>query len=214
MIAAPPDLLDVTPPRPSVAPTGLRFLRRRVWVAVAAAGAAALAGCGSSGGTIAPPSWQASLGSGVTVLAPLSPSAPTISHDSPGGVVQGLVEAVNSGKLINECAAFPPAVAKECRADTKGQAETAKYTNEALGFVAIKGTEALVGQTGELCDPDEKPECATNTDPAAILDSGKSFDTLFQAAVAEEDSNSTSNVYELVPCIEDGSQWYVDLKLS
>jgi hypothetical protein len=41
--------------------------------------------------------------------------------------------------------------------------------------VAIDGARALVGVTGKICKPGNKPECVTNADPAAIFSMGSTF---------------------------------------
>ena len=76
-------------------------------------------------------------------------------------------------------------------------------------LVAIEGDRALVGLTGTYCDPSGTPKCTTNTDPAAILSSGRSFDTLYPQAVQAGSSNSTSTAYSLAPCQRVDSHWYI-----
>ena len=68
------------------------------------------------------------------------------------------------------------------------------FKNLATTYTAIDGDKALVGSTGSVCDPSATPKCTTNTDPAAIFDSGKSFATLWNEAV-----NSKNNSYGSPP---------------
>jgi hypothetical protein len=85
--------------------------------------------------------------------------------------------------------------------------------NPGLGYVAIDGTQALVGTTGEYCSPGSSPECFTNNDPSALFDSGKSFSALWTTAVAAANSSS-GNAYQLDPCLEIGGKWYADITFS
>lgn len=77
----------------------------------------------------------------------------------------------------------------------------------ALGYVAVHGRKALVGSTGTSCIPGQQPACVSNANPAAILDSGKSFSALWTESIAA--SNSTVNTYSLAPCVKIGGRWYV-----
>jgi hypothetical protein len=197
--------------------------RARAGAAMLACGTAALfalAGC-SSGGSSSPsssaPSWASALGSGVTVVAPET-TAP--GNDSPGAVMTGFIDAINAKKYTALCSYLLPSDQSKCRtvfgsvnmSALAGQMPTDK--NIKLGYVAIDGTEALIGMTGEECAPGQSPECSTNNSPAAILDSGKSFSALWKTAVAEANSSSSSNAYTLSPCVEIGGKWYADQSLS
>ncbi len=79
--------------------------------------------------------------------------------------------------------------------------------NFALGYVAIDGNEALVGSTGTSCSPDAKPTCESNDDPAAIFTEAKPFPELWTESVAA--TLSTTNSYQLIPCVKVGNKWYV-----
>ena len=58
------------------------------------------------------------------------------------------------------------------------------YKNVVVTYTAIDGNEALVNITGTVCDPSQTPSCTSNSDPAAVLDSGKPFTTLWAESVA------------------------------
>ena len=63
--------------------------------------------------------------------------------------------------------------------------------------------KALIGFTGTVCILKQYPSCFTNNDPAAILDSGKSFSTLWSQSLT-----SPANVYSLSPAIKFNGNWY------
>lgn len=176
---------------------------------------ALLAGCGgsspsaapSSGGT-ASPAWAPALGAGITVIPP-APAAP--GRSSPAAVAQGVVNAGVAGQLSSVCSYVEPSFQAQCNQDASGAlgSDAVSYENFAIGYVVIHGTEALVGTTGTECDADLTPVCMTNTNPAAIFDTGQSFQTLWTEANAGSPSDDT-NSYSLLPCIQINGQWYLD----
>jgi hypothetical protein len=164
----------------------------------------AATGCSSGGGS-SQPSWSSKLGSGVTVVAPGSAS-PT--NASPDGVMVGVYKSVTTGPISDLCKYEQPTEQSTCKSEvseaTKAQLASAlpTFKNFAVGYTAIDGTKALIGTTGTVCVPDPKG-CYTNNDPAALLDSGKSFATLWKESVA-----AASDVYSLSPAIEVNGSWY------
>jgi hypothetical protein len=104
-------------------------------------------------------------------------------------------------------------VQSKCSSAVAGlTASGVSYTNFALGFIAIKGTQALVGTRGTDCEPNVTPRCVTNSDPAAIFASSKSFDDLYSESVASQ--ASPGHAYALIPCVQVASRWYVFLPAS
>jgi hypothetical protein len=224
-------LLGTHPERKVAMINNRGMVRAGAAVLAGAAALFALAGCssGSSSSSAATgatpsataspssstPSWASALGSGVTVVAPET-VAP--GNDSPGAVMTGVVDALNAKKYTALCSYVPPSEQSKCKTELGGLSASALAgampfaKNAGLGYVAIDGTEALVGSTGEYCTPGQSTECYTNNDPAAILNSGKPFSALWKTAVAAANSNS-SNVYELNPCVEVGGKWYADISL-
>jgi hypothetical protein len=178
---------------------------RRLVLALAACAALplALTACSSGG----PPAWAAKLGSGVSVTSPQSVSA---GNDSPGAAVYGYITTLVGSHPAAACGYVEPSVQSQCNSGlaqiTPSQVPLSEK-NPAVGWVAISGTKALVGTTGTYCDKNSSPQCFTNTDPAAILDSGKSFNDLWNQSVAA--SSNTGNVYELAPCVQVSGKWYV-----
>ena len=121
----------------------------------------------------------------------------------------GVVKAITVGPITDFCKYEQPNAQAQCKS-TFGQVTKAEvasqlptFKNFALGYTAIDGTKALIGTTGTICAANQKPSCYTNTNPAAILDSGKPFATLWTEAVA-----SPANVYSLSPAIEVNGSWY------
>jgi hypothetical protein len=130
----------------------------------------------------------------------------------------GFVAATDTKNYVGICDYLLPSGQAKCRSlfgSVSPSVLAAKMPfakNPGLGYVAIDGTQALVGTVGEYCSPGQTPECFTNTDPAAILSSGKPFSALWKTAVAQANSSSGSaNTYSLYPCLEVGGKWYADL---
>jgi hypothetical protein len=138
-------------------------------------------------------------------------SGPASAGDgSPGGTLLAVVAADQSGDYKGICAYYPPAEQSACDS-TMGSIPVASlsgslpvYKNIAVTYTAIKGAEALVGVTGSVCTPNQTPSCFTNSDPAAIFDSGKSFDTLWT-----ETTSAGSRAYSLAQLTEAGGKWYL-----
>jgi hypothetical protein len=172
----------------------------------------ALAGCGSGtggGSAVAAkaPSWAAPLGSGVTVEAPTR--APSMG--SPQAVMTAYVRALDAGNFSGACGYVVPSDQASCKsvlADAGGQLAMPSgviYNGFGLGYTVIAGTQALVGATGRLCVLTQAQTCVSNSNPAAVLDSGKSFAALWSQAL-----NAPSNAYSPVPCVRMNGTWYVD----
>jgi len=196
-------------------------IARTALLALTAAAAFGLAACSSagSGGAAGPattsggaaaqsgaavPSWAAGLGTGVTVTAPSSVQP---GNGSPAAAVSGEINALNTKKFADLCRYQLPGVQGKCKA-AAGSVPTDQLpyaTNPQLGYVAVKAALALVGMTGKFCSPGQSPECYSNSDPAAIFSTGKSFDDLWTQTVKNSDSSS----YSLVPVEQIGGHWYV-----
>jgi hypothetical protein len=59
--------------------------------------------------------------------------------------------------------------------------------------------------TRSVCFPNGTPKCVTNTNPAAVFDSGKSFAVLWNEA-----ANSKNDSYALARLIKVNGAWYGD----
>ncbi len=184
-----------------------RAYARAVMAVVVIATAAILAVVVSDGGSDQP-SWAKSLGARVTVDAPAAASP---GHGSPGAAVSGFFAAVKAKNWTTLCEYAGSPLHTEC-ARLPAQTEVTQalfpdVRNIALGYIATDGSAALVGTTGTFCPAFTLSSgCYTNDDPAAILSSGKPFTTLWTEALT-----TNGNAYSLVPCIKEGSNWYIYL---
>ena len=126
------------------------------------------------------------------------------------------IAVLNGSKVSEFCQYVEPSAQSACRHTLAGVTSTdgASISHFRLGYVAIDGNRALVGLTGTNCNPNEKPRCDTNTDPAALFSSHRSFGTLYTEALAGQNSNTTANTYSLAPCIEVGGKWYANIPTS
>jgi len=169
-------------------------------LACAATALAVVTSCSSSSA----PSWAAGLGSGVTVQ---SPAQVPPGNDSPGAAVAGVIAATAAQRYVDICDYAEPSVQAECKQDMTGIPASAEQTvkNGKIGYIAIHGDEALIGTTGTFCVPNQTPKCYTNSDPAAIFSTKKSFSALWTQA----NQSSSQNAYSLAPCIEISGHWYL-----
>jgi hypothetical protein len=161
----------------------------------------------SAAAAAAQPNWARALGASVVVTAP---AAAASGDDSPGAAMDGYVNALNAGTLVQACTYYPPSAQSTCRT-TMASAPTGSsptIRDFALGYVAVDGDEALVGVTGTFCAPNQTPTCSSNNDPAAIFSAGKTFGELWTESVAA-DVSPTTNSYSLAPCVKVGTKWYV-----
>jgi hypothetical protein len=183
-----------------------------VAVAVAGCGSSAPSAPGGSGGGVvaasAKPSWASAIGSAVTVVAPESASP---GNGSPEAAIAGIIAAENSGNYVEACNYDVPDLQSQCRSQLSAAVSASPSamasaighaTNFGIGYAVVQGDQALVGTTGTFCS---SGSCFTNTDPAAIFSSGKSFSALWTDA---NDSNSSGS-YELAPCTEVNGKWYI-----
>jgi len=157
------------------------------------------------------PAWAKSLGSGVTVTGSSTAKA---DDGSPAGVLLSLLRAAPTGNISRLCGLYEPSIQSECKSQVSSipAAELKSFMPTYKGLVpsytAFDGDKALVGTTGTECAPGSKSSCTTNTNPAAIFDSGRSFSALWQAAVSAN-SNSNQNKYSLAPLIRVNGTWYL-----
>lgn len=182
--------------------------------ACALTGLAAVAGCTSGEGH---PSWAGAPGTGVTVDSP-GPASP--GTGSSQRVMIGVITAFSTGRLADPLSTAH--LADLCRYEEPSQragctsawssrtpglavdlADLPIFKNVKPGYTAIDGDKALVGFTGTVYVLKLSPSCFTNNDPAAILDSGKSFSTLWSQSLT-----SPANVYSLSPAIKINRDWY------
>jgi hypothetical protein len=126
------------------------------------------------------PSWAGALGSGVTVGSPGSASP---GNGSAQGVLIGVSTAYSTRHYADLCKYIEPSQRSGCTSAWSSRtlgsdvdlADLPIPKNVRPGYTAIDGDKALSGFTGTVCVLKQYPSCFTNNDPAAILDSGKSF---------------------------------------
>jgi hypothetical protein len=119
------------------------------------------------------------------------------------GVMVALAAGCSSGSSGSSAAS--PRVTAPAWAKSLGSGVTVTGSSTAKagdGSPAGVGDKALVGSTGAVC---EAGSCSTNTNPAALFDSGKSFSTLWQAPA----NGSNSSAYALIPLIRVNGTWYL-----
>jgi hypothetical protein len=183
-----------------------RRLMWRAWLLAAIAAVAVIGALKLAGviWTSAPPRWVPALGAGVTVTGP-GQVAP--GHGSPGAAVAGAMAALAAKDPVALCDyAYVGPVAR-CAAQLRqtSRNQLPYSVSVKIGYVATDGTRALVGVTGRICSPGSRPECATNTDPAAIFSAGDTFAALWTRTV----NPNSSSTYSLLPCVEVGGKWYL-----
>jgi hypothetical protein len=123
--------------------------------------------------------------------------------------MEGVIKSITTGPITDFCKYEQPSQQSACKS-TFGQVTKAEVASQlpnfksiSLGYTAIDGSKALIGLTGTICVPNQKPSCFTNKDPAALLDSGKTFATLWSQAIA-----APANVYSLSPAIKVNGSWF------
>jgi hypothetical protein len=167
----------------------------------------AATGSAASGSGSSQPSWAKALGAGVQVIPP---GATSPDNNTPADVVTGLVDSIKSKNYKGICQYYEPSQLSECESGMS--AATPAELQTALGSLAsvkptytvIDGDQALVGATGKVCDPTTN-KCSSNTDPIAILDSGKTFSQLWKISV-----DSSSDAYAPIPVVKVNGKWYGD----
>ena len=180
---------------------------RRSWLPAAIAAVVVIGALKLAGviWTSAPPRWVPALGTGVTVTEP-GQVAP--GHGSPGAALAGALAALSSkdpAALCEYAYAYPSSVAQcEAQISRTSPNQAGYVASVKIDYVAIDGTRALVGFTGKVCPPGDKPVCLTNADPSAIFSAGNTFTTLWAQAV----NPTSSHAYTLLPCAEVDGRWY------
>jgi hypothetical protein len=173
----------------------------------ASSGTVPSTGSGAANGTGQAPSWAGSLGPGVTVEAPTRAPA----EGSPQAVMTAYVRAFDARDFTAECGYVAPSDQAVCKSEAAGAGGQlamppgAVYDGFGLGYTLVAGARALVGATGQLCVVTQTRNCVSNSNPAAVLDSGKSFATLWRQAL-----NAPGNAYSPVPCVRINGTWYLD----
>jgi hypothetical protein len=144
----------------------------------------------------------------VLIQAPAADPGP----GTPQWVVSSYVKHLVSADGGSACAYLVATASAYCahgyaRNMANGDGVTYAYKSFGLGYAAVYlGDKALVGtvRTG-LCDEPMRVNCvADNQNPAALLNSGQSFATLWKAA------HHPDGGYTLTPLVKVHDTWYID----
>jgi hypothetical protein len=150
--------------------------------------------------------WLPALGYGVDVTAP---SAVHPSTATPGDAEAGFYDAFYAGRLTEACGYLVPGQRVRC-ATTLGKslAAAGSLRDPAVGFVVVKGDQAIVTMTGLTCGGRAAPAgCLGQHDPAWIFGYHVTFDALW-ARIGQEGGNPLT----ATPFRRVAGHWYLDLK--
>jgi len=149
--------------------------------------------------------WLFALGAGVSAGAPASVQPGT---SSPADAAAGFYDAFYAQRLTAACGYVAPAQQANCPVllrESGGSADS--LHSPAIGFVVIKGTEALVTMTGLLCHA--TAGCSAQHNAHWIFGASCTFDRLW-ALTAREGGNPLT----VTPLTQVAGRWYVDLTPS
>jgi hypothetical protein len=112
------------------------------------------------------------------------------------------VDAIKARNYKGICQYYEPSQQSTCEEMSQALGSALKSLGTIKpSYTVIDGAQALVGATGTVCDSSTN-KCSTNNDPAAILDSGKSFSQLWKLAGASSDA------YAPIPVVKLNGKWY------
>jgi hypothetical protein len=149
--------------------------------------------------------WLPALGYGVDVSAP-----PTVhpSTATPGDSEAGFYDAFYAGRLTEACGYIVPGQRARCAAALgKSLAAAGSLRDAAVGFVVVKGDQAIVTMTGLICGGRAAPTgCLGQHDPAWIFGYHVTFDALWTRIAKEGGNPLTATPFRQV-----AGHWYLDL---
>jgi len=149
--------------------------------------------------------WLFGLGAGVTASAPESVRPGT---DSPADAAAGFYDAFYAKRFAAACDYVAPAQRTNCPVrlrESSGSADS--LDSPAIGFVAIKGSEALVTMTGLLCRTASK--CVGQQNAHWIFGNSYTFDQLWSLTASQG-----GNPLTVTPFTNVAGRWYLDLRPS
>jgi pimeloyl-ACP methyl ester carboxylesterase len=152
-----------------------------------------------------PPAWAGNLGPGVTV----EPPSAAVGLNAIYGYFNNLLpqDAPASCQYIVQNSQFACQSVLNSIAQN-GTFVSFTYTSTDIGYAAIDGNEALVvlDYSGVCLEVGAQENCPPdNNDPAALLDGGQTFSTLWAEA-----TSGSNNEFELIPLLQENGTWYVD----
>ena len=196
---------------PGVTVTPAVSVTRAVAGSGAVAGSAGRAGARVDGSTALSGShkvpWLAALGYGVNVSAPQTVHPGTAT---PGDAEAGFYDAFYGRRPAAACGYAVPGERSRCAASLRSAlAAAGSLRNAAVGFVVMKGDEAIVTMTGLVCGGRTAPAgCLGQPDPAWVFGNAVTFDALW-ARIARAGGNPVT----ATPLRRVAGHWYVDLSL-
>ena len=94
---------------------------------------------------------------------------------SPGAILASVIADVEARSYAKICDYLQPSQQSKCRS-VFGSAQAPAiatamptFKNLTVSYTATDGARALVGMTGTICSPDQKPSCVTNKRPRGHL---------------------------------------------
>jgi hypothetical protein len=149
--------------------------------------------------------WLFALGPGVSASAPESVQPGT---DSPADAAAGFYDAFYAKRFAAACDYVAPAQRANCPAllrQSGGSADS--LDSPAVGFVVIKGSEALVTMTGLLCR--SAAGCIAQHNAHWIFGDYRTFAQLWSLTASQG-----GNPLTVTPFTEVAGRWYLDLRPS
>jgi hypothetical protein len=149
--------------------------------------------------------WLFALGPGVSASAPESVQPGT---DSPADAAAGFYDAFYARRFAAACDYVAPAQQANCLALLRKSGGSAdSLDSPAIGFVVVKGNEALVTMTGLLCRT--ATGCVGQHNAHWIFLTSRTFDQLWSLTASQG-----GNPLTVTPVTEAAGRWYLDLRPS
>lgn len=145
--------------------------------------------------------WLFALGPGVNASAPQSVQPGT---NSPADAAAGFYDARYTQRFATACEYVTPAQQPGCPVLLRESSGADSLHNAAIGFVVIKGTEALVTMTGLLCRA--ASDCAAQHNAHWIFGYSYTFDRLWALT-----AGAGGNPLTVTPLARVAGRWYVNL---
>ena len=149
--------------------------------------------------------WLFALGPGVSASAPESVQPGT---DSPADAAAGFYDAFYARRFAAACDYVAPAQQANCLALLRKSGGSAdSLDSPAIGFVVVKGNEALVTMTGLLCRT--ATGCVGQHNAHWIFLTSRTFDQLWSLTTSQG-----GNPLTVTPFTNVAGRWYLDLRPS
>jgi hypothetical protein len=149
--------------------------------------------------------WLFALGAGVSASAPQAVRPGT---GSPADAAAAFYDAFYEQRFATACGYVAPAQQANCPVPlrkSRGSADTLQ--SPAIGFVVVKGNEALVTMTGLLCRT--ATGCVAQHNAHWVFGDSYTFDRLWSLTAAQG-----GNPLTVTPFTRVAGRWYMDLTPS